>query len=59
MLARLNDRIAERGGDLSAEEMQADGMLDALERDRILTETIIVVDAGQPRLRPLPPTVLG
>lgn len=47
MLARLDRAVAERGGDLSAEEDAVDGMIDALERERNLGETIIVVDAGE------------
>jgi hypothetical protein len=47
ILARLEQRVAERRGDLSMEEMQVDGMLDSLEKERVLTETIIVVDAGE------------
>lgn len=29
------------------EEMQVDGMIDVLEKERVLSETIIVVDAGK------------
>jgi len=29
------------------EELQVDGMLDSLEKERVLTKTIVVIDAGQ------------
>ncbi len=63
ILARLEQRVAERRGDLSMEEMQVDGIIDALEKERVLSETIIVVDAGKqeppPPSPPSPPRILA
>lgn len=47
LLARLEQRVREKGGDLRAEEASVDAMLAEMEKTRNTNETIVVVDAGE------------
>lgn len=47
LVARLNRLLSERGGNVRAEQARVDEMIAELEKTRVLTETIVVVDAGE------------
>jgi len=47
LVARLNRLLAERGGNVRAEQARVDEMIAEMEKTRVLTETIVVVDAGE------------
>jgi DNA polymerase kappa len=47
LVAYLDKLVKERGGNVRAEEDRVDEMLKEMEKERVLTETVAVVDAGQ------------
>lgn len=47
LLGRLNRLLAERGGDVRAEQARVDEMIAEMEKTRGLTETMVVIDAGE------------
>lgn len=51
-MAHLSKLVKERGGNLKAEEDRVDDMIREMEKERVLTETVVVVDAGGFALTP-------